>query len=58
MEATCTCKITLREDNWIWSDCEKPKHGEGCYVVWCVKCDVWSSDCDDTWKIMREEWKS
>lgn len=56
--ASCSCSEKTREYSWIWSDCETKGHEGGCYVVWCVKCDVWSSDCDDPWKPMPKEWVS
>jgi hypothetical protein len=57
--ADCKCKFAKdsdREETWVWSDCEVEGHEEGCFVVWCMKCDVWSSDCDEKWKPVPAEW--
>lgn len=54
---SCDCPTDLREAHWLWSDCEEEGHGEGCFVVWCQFCDLYSSDCDETWKTIPEDWK-
>jgi hypothetical protein len=46
----CDCPTDRREAHWAWSDCEVAGHEEGCYVVECRVCGLYSSDCDDTWK--------
>lgn len=48
--SSCDCPTDKREAHWLWSDCEVEGHKEGCYVVWCRVCDLYSSDCDDKWK--------
>jgi hypothetical protein len=50
MRKSCDCPTDKREAHWLWSDCEVEGHEESCYVVWCRVCDLYSSDCDDTWK--------
>lgn len=49
----CTCDTNddaVRERAWKWSDCPKPGHEEGCFVVHCTVCDLYSSDCDEPWR--------
>ena len=46
----CDCPTDRREAHWAWSDCEVAGHEEGCYVVECRVCGLYSSDCDDSWK--------
>ena len=53
----CDCPDYLREALWLWSDCEKEGHDEGCFVVWCRHCDLYSSDCEEDWKLVPDDWK-
>lgn len=49
----CTCDTSsdeLRAKVWRWSDCQKPGHEEGCFLVHCTVCDLYSSDCDEPWR--------
>ena len=48
--SSCDCPTDKQEAHWLWSDCEVEGHEESCYVVWCRVCDLYSSDCDATWK--------
>lgn len=49
----CNCDTNddaVREKAWKWSDCPKPGHEEGCFLVHCTVCDLYSSDCDEPWR--------
>ena len=49
----CTCDTAddaVRERVWVWSDCQKPGHDEGCSLVHCTVCDLYSSDCEESWR--------
>jgi hypothetical protein len=52
-QPACTCDTaddSVRERVWRWSDCAKLGHEAGCALVHCTVCDLYSSDCDETWR--------
>jgi len=56
----CDCPDEKLDKNWLWSDCDKKGHEEGCFVVWCQACDIYSADCDnggETWREIPNDWK-
>lgn len=49
----CACDTAddaVRAKVWEWSDCPKPGHEGGCFVAHCTVCDLYSSDCDESWR--------
>ena len=52
-DVRCSCDTSsdeLRAKVWTWSDCPKTGHEQGCFVVHCTVCDLYSSDCDEPWR--------